>query len=273
VKIRSLELLVKRYGGDGLYRHFLRAVSGLIFRSGFDADSLFWNYGYAPLAADLDLQQRLKADATHAMLYHALIGAAWKGAEEPDLIVDVSAGRGGGAMLLAARFPNSLVVATDIDEGAMRRLAESDPPDNVVTVVCGGDALPVGPESTGLMLAEETLHHFEFEDFLAACRKGLRPGGVLAIAGTSIRSPGEIEERYRAAGERHGFSVEVADVTAHVLKAIETEPTHISRRVARFRWPLRRLAKEIFIAAGSERHRELRSGARHYYFACLSKPS
>jgi SAM-dependent methyltransferase len=99
------------------------------------------------------------------------------------LVIDLGAGEGYGAALLARRLR---LVGLDLDEAAVRHASARYPRVSFLRAdLC---RTPVAERSVDALVALQVLEHLHCPaEFVDACRRSLRPGGVL-VASTPNRS-------------------------------------------------------------------------------------
>lgn len=133
-----------------------------------------------------------------------LLGRLPETGQEPRLILDVGAGTGHFAAVLARRFPGAFVVALDLAEGMLHRARERL--QGHETGLCAGDAeaLPLRKGSIDLIFSNLAIQWCAsplalFREF----RRVLRPDGQLLF---STFGPATLSELRRAFAAADGFS-------------------------------------------------------------------
>ncbi|MDN3567120.1 methyltransferase domain-containing protein [Paeniroseomonas aquatica] len=96
-------------------------------------------------------------------------------------VLDIACGEGYGSALLAQVARS--VVGVDVSDEAVGFARQSYRRDNLRFLTGDGRAIPLGDASVDVVASFETLEHlYEQEQFLAECRRVLRPGGLLLIS-------------------------------------------------------------------------------------------
>jgi len=114
----------------------------------------------------------------HEAAYHHLLDHLSEDARGPRLL-EVGAGEGYGAALLAEQAPG--VLALDYDARAISHLARRYPALDAVRANLA--ALPVADAAIDTVVSLQVIEHvWDHPQFLAECVRVLRPGGLLALS-------------------------------------------------------------------------------------------
>lgn len=114
----------------------------------------------------------------HQAAYEFLAGLLAAGTVEAGRLLEVGAGEGYGAALLANLAP---VCALDYDPAAVAHLASSYP--GLPAVRANLAALPVADAALATVVSLQVIEHvWDHRQFLAECRRVLRPGGWLVLS-------------------------------------------------------------------------------------------
>jgi SAM-dependent methyltransferase len=229
------------------------------------------NYGFAPAESDGPERHQIQ-------LYVELdkLRRAESGQVRPGRVLEVSCGRGGGLAHLAAHWGEGTeAVGLDWSWSAIRFCARRHGRIGHVAFLCGSAlALPFAPESFDCVINVEASNAYGDEAaFHREAHRLLRPGGLFLYA--DLRRPrhmAALAENLAAAG----FSGEIRDITAHVLRACAEDS---ARRHALIRsglpWPLRAIFRrrlEHYAAVpGSKKYERFRTGRRVYFLTCQRK--
>ncbi|XP_071603017.1 putative methyltransferase DDB_G0268948 [Heliangelus exortis] len=103
-----------------------------------------------------------------------------KGANPPELVVDVGCGSGQGTHFLAEHFKK--VVGTDISEAQIQEARDTSSSPNVSYLVCPAEELPFEDASVDLLAAFTAAHWFDIEKFMREANRVIKPGGCVAIS-------------------------------------------------------------------------------------------
>lgn len=114
----------------------------------------------------------------HQAAYEFLAGLTEAGTIGAGQLLEVGAGEGYGAALLAERAP---VCALDYDPAAVTHLVERYP--GLPAVRANLAALPVAGAAVTTVVSLQVIEHvWDHRQFLAECRRVLRPGGWLVLS-------------------------------------------------------------------------------------------
>jgi len=179
-------------------------------------DFAFMNYGYAPLASDLE--GTAEPEKYCLQLYRRLLG-------DVDLrgrkVVEVSCGRGGGAAHVAATYRPASYLGIDISEKNLALATQRFSGVSSLSFQVGNaEALPLPDASCDALLNVEASHLYDHPArFFAEAFRVIKPGGTffhVDLAWKDKDPPAMIAAA--------GFKVaEVEDITRHVLMALELD--------------------------------------------------
>lgn len=190
------------------------------------------NYGHAP-TTETPLPLAERADQFCANLYlRVLKGVA--GGVAGKRVLEVGAGRGGGASLVARSLGPASVVAVDYSAGAValarRRHAGVR---NLEFVAGDAEALPFADASFDVVLNVESSHCYgSIEKFVAEVARVLRPGGAFVMCDfrSSAADMAALEAVLRA---QPGLAlVEREDITEGVVRALDEDDARKRRQIA-----------------------------------------
>lgn len=240
-----------------------------------DTDLRFMNYGYSA-GADSEMQIKdASAEVYCAALYLAV---ATQAPLRGRRVLDVGAGRGGGAALVQQHLGATETVGCDRARGAVAFCRR------VHAGIAGlsfreGDAtaLPFGGESFDIVLSVESAHCYpDRMAFFSEVFRVLRPGGHFLMADfTPPRIPPEVERaRITEDLALTGFASAVTtDITPAILAALDRDHDRRVREIDR-RFPLgtRRLARLWAGTRDSWIYRDFLEGRRSYFMFRIEKP-
>jgi ubiquinone/menaquinone biosynthesis C-methylase UbiE len=185
-----------------------------------DDDIVYMNYGYAPTATVLPSAEA--ADQLCANLYLRVAAGAGARGVAGKRVLEVGAGRGGGASLVARTLRPARVVAVDFSPSAValaqRRHAGVA---NLEFRVGDAEKLPFADAEFDVVLNVESSHCYgNVAQFVAEVARVLKPGGVFAMA--DFRSPEQMSALEALLRAQAGLElVEAEDITSNVLDALD----------------------------------------------------
>ena len=231
----------------------------------------FMNYGYEPIASDIDTPPWTLTDEPDRLciqLYlHAIDGTDLTGRD----VLEVGSGRGGGASYISRRLQPHSMTGLDFSSKAVS-LCNRHRRVPGLAFVCG-DALsmPFPDASFDAVVNIESSHCYEdMGQFLSEVKRVLRPGGRFFFA--DLRSA-EGADALRVQLDSSGLRInKVTDITANVLAALQLDNGRklglIEDLIPRaFRRPMRVFAG----IEGTMNYSRLESGKWRYLSAHLVK--
>lgn len=244
-------------------RQFYNAL-GLLFRR-----QLSWqmmNCGYRDGSAPLPLPPEREPERASYELYAHLIAETPLAGRD---VLELGAGRGGGARYLHDTHHPRNLVALDYAEESVRwcRRKFSSPG---LKFVCGDAGKPPFPDSSfDVIVAVEVTHCLiDKESFLASAARVLRPGGRLLIADFFYHRADAMHAlgKFESALAGSDFTIIAKDDwTAQATAAIETDSARrtgvINAHVPRF---LQRTALSFASTTESSTYRAMREGRTVY---------
>jgi len=238
-----------------------------------DDDIVFMNYGYAPTETALPAAER--ADQYCANLYLRVLKGVAGGGVAGKRVLEVGAGRGGGASLVARMLGPASVVAVDYSAGAValarRRHAAVG---NLEFREGDAEALPFPDSSFDVVLNVESSHCYgSIDRFFAEVARVLRPGGFFAMCDfrSSAADMAALEAALRA--QPSLALVEREDITAGVVRALDEDDERKRRQIAERTGALLRGTMEQFAGLrGGVINESFRARSSFYWrFACRKK--
>lgn len=238
-----------------------------------DQDSIvFMNYGFSPTRAGEELAPAERADQLCANLYRRVAGAA--GSLKGKRVLEVGAGRGGGASLVARALAPAKLVACDYSPSAValaqRRHAAVR---NLEFVEGDAEALPFADASFDAVLNVESSHCYgSIERFVAEVARVLKPGGAFCMCDfRTVADMRALEALLRAQPALE--LVEAVDITANVVAALEEDDDRKRLQIAALTGPfLRGLMGEFAGLRGGIVYEGFKARTSVYWrFACRKK--
>ncbi len=256
-------------------------VRRVVTRTAYEAMSRFYrgqdvpfmDFGYAGLEGDgrtLELAPEEEGHRYPIQLYHRVVsGVELRGRE----VLEVGCGRGGGAAWLARHCAPQRMVGVDVSPAAAAFAArEHAALPNLSFLPGDAEALPFPDGSFDVVVNVESSHCYgSMARFLGEVARVLRPGGFLCYC--DIRDRAEAEGLRRLlADDRSGLALlELEEITANVLAALERTSAQKEAAIAGFpRW-LRGMFRDQTGVIGGVVHRAFVEGERVYLRARLRR--
>lgn len=191
------------------------------------------NYGFADLddrASPIELEPSEEPERYSLQLYDRVAGAAnLRGLD----VLDVSCGRGGGALYILRHLGARHVTGLDFCKKAIGFCRRTHRERGLTFIHGDAEALPFADERFDVVVnIESSFCYSDMNRFLAEVRRVLKPSGLFAFA--DLRHGKEVNDLLKAFKES-GFEIlEKADITRNVTRALELDGTRRARGVRRF---------------------------------------
>jgi SAM-dependent methyltransferase len=237
------------------------------------AESPFANYGYAPLddaAEPVRLEPADEPDRLSIQLYHRVAAAVELAGRD---VLEVGAGRGGGASYVARYLKPRLMVGVDLNLRAIECSQRRFRVPNLRFRRGDAENLPLADASFDAVINVESSHCYgSMSKFLAEVRRVLRPGGRLLLA--DFR-PRDEAARLSRQFEEAGFLVEREErLTANVFRALELDN---ERKLALIRRRVPELLQAVFrqfaATSGTPTWEKFRQAQWEYLSFVLRRPA
>lgn len=146
-----------------------------------------------------------EVDFVHAVAREGLLERLAPMLIEPEVIVDLGSGAGAGARQLAARYPDSEVLAVDRSPAMLQQLQQGgDPPANIRALHAEAETLPLQKESVDLVFASLLLPWLNDPAIVfRRVAEVLRPGGLFVFSGLGPDTLRELRKAW-AQVDQHG---------------------------------------------------------------------
>lgn len=224
----------------------------------------FMNYGFAwPEGTRRpDLQPEDEADRYCAQLYHRV---ALPGNLEGKEVLEVGAGRGGGAAFVARYHDPKQLTAVDFSPAAVQ-FCQARHRDSRLNFQPGdAEALPFPEASFDAVLNVESSHCYgSMPKFLAEVTRVLRPGGLFLYA--DLREAPEMAGLEKQLADLPGMQItETEDLTPHVSAALTEDHSRKEQMISSLIPEAQRaMFREFAGLRDSKIHRNLASGKLLY---------
>lgn len=230
----------------------------------------FMNYGYEKLNGDpvLILKDEDETDRYCIQLYdHVVNRADLRGKD----ILEVGAGRGGGADYITRYYKPNSYTALDISESSIAYCNAHYQSEELSFVRGVAEQLPFEDESFDLLVNVESSRCYRsLDDFYSEVHRVLRPGGKFLYADMSYpRDLEKVNVKLAAAGFR---TLHQTDISANVVAALEKD-TERRERLIDQKAPriLRKSFKTFAGTVGTSRYRNFSEGIFQYWSYVLEK--
>lgn len=236
----------------------------------------FFNGGYLPLSPDLRALPELAGEEAAAMMYHLLLRDMVADlAPDPETILDVGCGQGGGLLYAHALFPQARLLGTDrngtVTRMARRLLARTG---RAQLIKGGGDAIAFADGSADFVLSVGAPTYFGLPRYVSEAARVCRAGGIIAFSGGYRQGDhAQIEAELRAAAQEQGLVFHrYANITPHTFAALEADIPRRAAELARVPWPFRAYGWKWADMPGSAEYDEYATGRRADFACVLRKP-
>ncbi|NBE06421.1 class I SAM-dependent methyltransferase [Paragemmobacter ruber] len=236
----------------------------------------FFNGGYLPLSPDLQSVPELQDEAAAAMMYHLLLCDMVAGlSPDPEAILDVGCGQGGGLLYAHRLFPNARLLGTDRNGTATRMARRLLDRTGLATLrKGGGDTIAFADRTADFVLSVGAPTYFGLSRYVAEAARVCRPGGIIAFSGGYRQGDhAVIEAESRAAARDQGLLFHAyANITPHTFAALEADIPRRAAELARVPWPFRAYGWKWADMPGSAEYEEYATGRRADFACVLRKP-
>lgn len=236
----------------------------------------FFNGGYLPLAPDLKHLPDLAGEEPAAMMYHLLLCTMVADiAPQPNAILDVGCGQGGGLLYAKALFPQALLMGTDRN-GTATRMTKRHLSGLGPSVVRkgGGDRIAFPDACADFVISVGAPTYFGLPRYVAEASRICQPGGVIAFSGGYRQGDhSAIEAELRGAARQNGLDFHAyANITPNTFAALQADIPRRAAELARVPWPFRAYGWKWADMPGSAEYDEYATGRRADFACVLRKP-
>ena len=236
----------------------------------------FFNGGYLPLAPDLRRLPQLAGEDTAAMMYHLLLQTMVADLfPNPDTILDVGCGQGGGLIYAHALFPKATLLGTDrngtVTRMARRALATTG---RATFAKGGGDSIAFPDRVADFVVSVGAPTYFGLPRYVSEAARVCRPGGIIAFSGGYRQGDHvAIESELRAAARTNSLLFHrYANITPNTFAALQADIPNRAAELARVPWPFRAYGWKWADMPGSAEYDEYATGRRADFVCIMSKP-
>ncbi|MEZ5755489.1 MAG: class I SAM-dependent methyltransferase [Paracoccaceae bacterium] len=236
----------------------------------------FFNGGYLPLAPDLMELPDLAGEEPAVMMYHLLLRSMVTDlAPQPETILDVGCGQGGGLLYAHALFPQARLMGTDRN-GTATRMTQRCLAGTGQAVIRkgGGDRIAFPDACADFVISVGAPTYFGLTRYVAEASRTCRTGGVIAFSGGYRQgNHAEIEAELRAAARACGLRFHAyANITPNTFAALQDDIPRRAAELARVPWPFRAYGWKWADMPGSAEYDEYATGRRADFACVLCKP-
>jgi ubiquinone/menaquinone biosynthesis C-methylase UbiE len=230
----------------------------------------FMNYGYEKLNGDprLQLHATDETDRYCIQLYdHVVNRASLQGKH----VLEVGAGRGGGAHYITRYYKPKSYTALDISETSINYCNSHYDLEELSFVRGVAEDLPFEDESFDFLVNVESSRCYKsLDDFYSEVHRVLRPGGQFLYA--DMNYPKDLDKVTRKLGEAGFKTLHVTDISPNVVAALEKDTERreqlIDQKVPRI---LRKSFKTFAGTVGTSRYKNFAEGIFQYWSYVLEK--
>ena len=268
---RTVQDRIKTRLGVGAYARFTNHLYERAYRLRDLGEISTFNFGYAPL--DPEIARSWPDEPHQIQLYAETVKAALELAPgiEPERIIEISCGRGGGLDYIVKAMTPGLAIGLDRAEAALRFGRARYP-----AQFLRADALriPVGSASIDLAFNIDGVHDYPKPVFFPEIRRVLKPGARFVFTDTmpepaAFAHLGMLGNCREADLEFEYFR----EITGNVAAASRLDGDRRRRMVARLPFYYRPIAREFARLPGSAGADLFNQRERCWFIAVLRRPS
>jgi SAM-dependent methyltransferase len=255
--IERVDRLIGSYNAAPLYYD-------LAFRVASSWGVSCFNYGYAPLSADVSADAACTEPHQLEMYRQAAVAV---GAERfrDATVLEISCGMGGGLAYLARTLGVRTAVALDRAQPGVRSAHNRF---RLPAVKADALSLPFSDGSVDVVLNVEASHVYFGEPFLSEVRRVLKPGGHLALVDSRDLTPGGAEAYMRDNLAPHRLRLtSFRDVTTNVVDSCVADSPRREALLQRVPFFLRPPLRPMLGVEGSSRYECFRSRKTTYFIS------
>ncbi len=236
----------------------------------------FFNGGYLPLAHDLRHPPDLAGEEPAAMMYHLLLCSMVATlAPDPDSILDIGCGQGGGLLYAHAVYPKARLFGTDRNRTVTRMARRALAGSGMATFTKGQNESIAFPTATAeFVISVGAPTYFGLGRFVAEAARVCKTGGIIAFSGGYRQGDhAMIEAELRAAAQVNTLIFHsYANITPNTFAALQADIPHRAAELARVPWPFRAYGWKWADMPGSAEYEEYATGRRADFACILRKP-
>ncbi|WP_158241886.1 class I SAM-dependent methyltransferase [Tabrizicola sp. TH137] len=252
------------------------AAYEVLYRFSPVARKRFFNSGYLPLSPDFRQLPALAGEEASAMMYHLLLADLVADlAPDPEVILDVGCGQGGGLHYAHALYPKARLIGTDRNGTVTRKAARFLATIPQTRLVKGtGKRINLPDACADFVLSVGAPTYFGLSTYVAEAARCARPGAVIAFsAGYRQGDHAAIQAELRQAAAENGLAFHLyRDITPQTFAALKADIPRRAEELARVPWPFRAYGWKWADMPGSEEYAEYTSGRRADFACVLHKP-
>lgn len=236
----------------------------------------FFNGGYLPLANDMLPCTDCPGEEASAMMYHLLLRCMVDDLDlQPQRILDVGCGQGGGLDYAHKVFVQASLSGTDRNATAVR-LARRNLAHVPGCEFAGakGETIAFGDAKFDFVLSVGAPTYFGLTTFVAEAARVCEAGGTIALSGGYRQGDHvAIERELRDAADRCGLKfIRYANITPNTFAALQADIPRRMDELRRVPWPFRAYGWKWADMPGSAEYEEYATGKRADFAAVLVKP-
>ena len=256
-----------------LYKRYRRFIYDRIYYSDkLTGDLRFFNLGIAPIDVASLAALNITTEQHQAQVYLEAVSAFSRNTVrgQPQRLLEISTGLGGGLHILSQCFPTTQIVGLDYSPAAIRRSKRVVP--TATLVVADAHATSFQESSFPLVVNIESLHALNALMFLREMRRILAADGLLVIVDFH-REPAMATREWLGVQARESELevIEFRDLTQHGIASARRDGARRDRFLKRVPFPFKDRANEMTAGEGSDLLRQYVSGEKTYFLCVLKK--
>ena len=239
----------------------------------FSGGLQFFNAGIEPVDQNITAAGMFQGEERQAQVYYEAV-TAYRHAcpqRQPDRILEIAVGLGGGMCVLSRFFPESALFGLDYSATSIKRAGKVAPQSRLV--IANALQVPFRSSSFDLIVNVESLNNLpDMECFFNEMSRLLSPQGYLILIDFRLGTFDDVKSRICHSAHQAGMKTEqFQNLTERLMASVQSDVERHNHILKRVPLPLRWMAKEMVVAESSERFKQYRDGKRCYFLTVFSR--
>jgi len=235
----------------------------------------FFNGGYLPLAPDMVDTSDLAGEEHCAMMYHLVAHSQVKQLKlQPENILDIGCGQGGGLMYVSKLYPNASFTGIDRNRTVVKLARKNLALNNRVQFeYTSGNTLQLPRDSFDFIISVGAPTYFGLSKYVNETANLLKPGGVISFSAGYRQGCHEaiIAELKAAAADNNLAFLSYNDITSNTFASLKADIPRRIELVNKVPWPFRLYGRKWADLPGSTEYQEYEDGRRTDFAVAMQK--